>query len=190
LIDDGVNAINYSAKFIKHLESIQKNLKKTNYEENFYPKYPTINIGTISGGIAVNIIPKTCEIEFEIRDTPKLNTEKLLKKITDYLSKLEKKMKTQSPLCSIKITQKNNFPPLQTNKNKEIIALCLNSLKANSLNTVSFGTEAGVFNDLGFQTVVCGPGSIKQAHKPDEFIEKKQLIKCHSFLEEILKKLY
>jgi len=99
-------------------------------------------------------------------------------------------MKTQSPLCSIKITQKNNFPPLQTNKNKEIIALCLNSLKANSLNTVSFGTEAGVFNDLGFQTVVCGPGSIKQAHKPDEFIEKKQLIKCHSFLEEILKKLY
>ncbi len=190
LINDGVNAINYSAEFIKYLETIQNSLKKKNCEKSFYPEYPTINVGTISGGVAVNIIPNKCEIEFEIRDTPKLNTRKLLKKIEVYLKKLQNKMKKKSPLCSIKITQKNNFPPLKTNQNKEIISLCLNSLKANSLNTVSFGTEAGVFNDLGFQTVVCGPGSIKQAHKPDEFIEKKQMVECHFFLEEIVKKLY
>ena len=67
---------------------------------------------------------------------------------------------------------------------------CLNNIKNNSIETVSFGTEAGIFNKLGFQTVVCGPGSIKQAHKPDEFIELIQLKKCENFLKKIIKSLY
>ena len=66
----------------------------------------------------------------------------------------------------------------------------MKALKTNHTSAVSFGTEAGVFSDIGFQTIVCGPGSIKQAHKPNEYIEIKQLEKCHNFLLKIIQELY
>ena len=86
--------------------------------------------------------------------------------------------------------EQNNFPPLKTNENSEIISLCSKQLRSNSINSVSFGTEAGVLSQLGFQTIVCGPGSITQAHKPDEYIEMNQLQKCEDFLEKIINTLY
>ncbi len=189
LIDDGVNSILYCAEFINFLEKKQKILRN---KENikFTPSFTTINVGKINGGIAVNIIPKTCKLEFEIRDIPNFQTNKLIEDIKNYLSKLEKEMKFYDKRCFIELQEQNDFPPLNTQENLEIISLCLNNIKNNSIETVSFGTEAGIFNKLGFQTVVCGPGSIKQAHKPDEFIELIQLKKCENFLKKIIKSLY
>ena len=92
-------------------------------------------------------------------------------------------MKQRNSKCFIKLEEQNNFPPLKTNENSEIISLCSEQLRSNSINSVSFGTEAGVLSQLGFQTIVCGPGSITQAHKPDEYIEMNQLQKCEDFLE-------
>ena len=129
-------------------------------------------------------------MEFEIRDIPNFQTNKLIEDIKNYLSKLEKEMKFYDKRCFIELQEQNDFPPLNTQENLEIISLCLNNIKNNSIETVSFGTEAGIFNKLGFQTVVCGPGSIKQAHKPDEFIELIQLKKCENFLKKIIKSLY
>ena len=99
-------------------------------------------------------------------------------------------MKLLNKKCYVEFTEINRFPPLKTNKNSDIIFLCLKHLKTNSINTVSFGTEAGVFDKLGFQTIVCGPGSIKQAHKPNEFIEMDELLKCNEFLNKVIKSLY
>jgi len=190
LIENGVNSIDYCAEFINFLKDLQKDLIKKNKNKKFNPPYPTINIGKIHGGIAVNIIPKECELEFEIRDTPNLNTEKTIKKIKDFLKKIEKKMKEKNKRCSIVFKMLNNFPPLETNEKKKIINLVLDKLKSNSVNSVSFGTEAGVFNKVGFETIVCGPGSIEQAHKPNEYIEEKQLKKCDEFLTKIIDFLY
>ena len=92
-------------------------------------------------------------------------------------------MKLKNKKSCIKLINKNNFPPLNTSSEKEIISICLKSLQSNSTGSVSFGTEAGVFDKLDFQTVVCGPGSINQAHKANEYIEKKQIIKCERFLK-------
>ena len=190
LIENGVNSIDYCGEFINFLKDLQKDLIKTKNNKKFNPPYPTINIGKIQGGIAVNIIPKECELEFEIRDTPNLNTEKTIKKIKDFLKRIEKKMKAKNKSCSVVFKKLNNFPPLETNEKKKIINLVLDKLKSNSVNSVSFGTEAGVFNKVGFETIVCGPGSIEQAHKPNEYVEEKQLKKCDEFLTKIIDFLY
>lgn len=190
LIENGVNAIDYCAGFINFLKDLQKILIKTKSHKKFDPPYPTINIGKIQGGLAVNIIPENCELEFEIRDTPNLNTEKIINKIKVFLKKTEKEMKEKNKKCSVNFKILNNFPPLETNEKKKIINLALEKLKSNSISTVSFGTEAGVFNKVGFETIVCGPGSIEQAHKPNEYIEETQLKKCDEFLTKIIDFLY
>lgn len=189
LIDQGVNSINFCSKFIEFLNIKQEQLKKTK-NLKFTPNYTTINIGKINGGIAVNIIPKKCEMHFEIRDIPGFKTDNLVSEINEYLTKLEKEMKSVNKNCYIELIEQNDFPPLKTDDKSEIISMCLKHLESNSINSVSFGTEAGIFNKLGFQTIVCGPGSIKQAHKPDEFIELDQLKKCKKFLSQIINSLY
>ncbi len=190
LIEDGVNSINFCCKFIDFLNKIQNELIVKYQNKRYYPSYPTINVGKINGGIAVNIIPKKCEIEFEIRDTPDMESKKIINKIKNNLKKLESEMKKIDKKCKIEIETKNNFPPLFTQEKKDLITFCMKALKTNHTSAVSFGTEAGVFSDIGFQTIVCGPGSIKQAHKPNEYIEIKQLEKCHNFLLKVIQELY
>ena len=189
LIEDGVNSISYCASFLNFLAKKEKSLRK-NKNLDFSPCYSTINVGTINGGIAVNIIPKICSIEFEIRDIPNSKTADLIEEIQSYLINLEKEMKIENKRCKIEFLEKNDFPPLYTEPQSEIVSKCLRVLKSNSIDTVSFGTEAGLFNKLNLQTIVCGPGSIKQAHKPNEFIELSQLIKCEKFLIKIIDNLY
>ena len=189
LIENGLNSINYCSKFIEFLKNKQLEIKEKK-DPKFIPSFSTINIGIIHGGIAVNIIPKLCELEFEIRNTPSFNTEEFISETKNYLNKLESEMKSFNSKCSIKFEEQITFPPLSTPESSEVISLCLNNLNSNSIDTVSFGTEAGVFNELNFQTVVCGPGSIEQAHKPNEFIRISQLKKCEKFLKKIIKSLY
>ena len=190
LITNGVNAIDFCSQFIIYLTKLQNDLKKTYIDKKFAPPYPTINIGLISGGVAVNIIPKDCKVEFEIRDTPGLNSEKLIKEIYNFLKNLEQKMKNINSKCFVKMIKNNDFPPLETKQNEEIVELVLKNLKTNFLGAVSFGTEAGVFNKANFQTIVCGPGSIKEAHRPNEFVSLEQLIDCEKFIEKTINYLY
>ncbi len=188
-IKSGSNAILYASEFVSFLNVIQKELE-TKKNKDFIPPYATINVGKINGGIALNIIPKSCELEFEIRDLPKTDSEKIIKKIKKFLfNNIEKKMKLENKNCSVEFSITNNFPPLITDEKKSIINLCLNLLETNKVGTVSFGTEAGVFNNVDIETIVCGPGSINQAHQPDEFIEIEQIKKCIIFLEKVFKSL-
>ena len=190
LINNGVNSINFCSDFVEFLKNLQKSISISSKNNKYNPPYSTINVGLIKGGIALNIIPKYCEIEFEIRDTPEINIEKTLKQIRSFLGSLEKKMKKINNKCSITLKNTNDFPPLKTNEKKKIIQMALQKLKSNSINSVSFGTEAGVFDKLGLETIVCGPGNIEQAHKPNEYIEESQIIKCQSFLRNIIEYLY
>ena len=189
LIENGVNAIDYCGDFINFLKNLQNKLIKTKHHKKFDPPYPTINIGKIQGGLAVNIIPENCELEFEIRDTPNLNTEKIINEIKIFLKKTEKKMKEKNKKCSVNLKILNNFPPLETNEKKKINNNCVGKIKI-KFNECKFWDWSGVFNKVGFETIVCGPGSIEQAHKPNEYIEEKQLKKCDEFLTKIIDFLY
>ncbi len=99
-------------------------------------------------------------------------------------------MKKINKKCFITFKNTNDFHPLKTDEKKKIIQMALQKLKSNSINSVSFGTEAGVFNKLGLETIVCGPGNIEQAHKPNEYIDESQIIKCQNFLKNIIEYLY
>ena len=188
----GVNAITFAAKFVLYLLKKEEELKK-NYKKDlkYDPPYATINIGKFNGGIALNIIPRNCIVEFELRDLPNTDSEGIISEIKNHLfSNLEKKMKSLDSSCFIKFNVTNNFPPLKTAENKEIVNLCMNCLETNEIGAVSFGTEAGVFNNSGIETIVCGPGSINEAHKPNEYIDITQVKKCEIFLQKIIQTLY
>lgn len=191
LVNEGVNAINFASDFIIFLKKMQKELQShDNLDNNFYPNFSSINIGKIKGGIAINIIPKKCKVEFEIRNLPKTDLQILLNRIKNFLKNLEKKMKKLNENSSINLTAFNSFPPLNTDHKNEIVKISLNASKTNNTGSVSFGTEAGIFNNLGINTVVCGPGSIAQAHKPNEFVSRLQIEKCSKFIEKIINSLY
>ena len=190
LTEDGVNSIDYCSKFINYLSEIQSELINKYKNNKYSPAYPTLNVGKINGGLAVNIIPNKCVMEFEIRDTPEMESKLFINKIKRFLKELEVDMKKKVKNCKIELEVKNNFPPLLTDNSSDFISLCLQALKKNSTSAVSFGTEAGIFNEIGFETIVCGPGSIKQAHKPNEFIEIKQLDKCRDFILKLIELQY
>tara|TARA_B100000035_G_scaffold313897_1_gene328681 strand:+ start:1 stop:978 length:978 start_codon:yes stop_codon:yes gene_type:complete len=190
LTEDGVNSIDYCSKFINYLSEIQSELIDKYKNNKYSPAYPTLNVGKINGGLAVNIIPNKCVMEFEIRDTPEMESKLFINKIKKFLKELELDMKKKVKNCKIELEVKNNFPPLLTDNSSNFISLCLQALKKNSTSAVSFGTEAGIFNEIGFETIVCGPGSIKQAHKPNEFVEIKQLDKCRNFLLKLIELQY
>ena len=190
LTEDGVNSIDYCSKFINYLSEIQSELINKYKNNKYSPAYPTLNVGKINGGLAVNIIPNKCVMEFEIRDTPEMESKLFINKIKRFLKELEVDMKKKVKNCKIELEVKNNFPPLLTDNSSDFISLCLQALKKNSTSAVSFGTEAGIFNEIGFETIVCGPGSIKQAHKPNEYIEIKQLDKCRDFILKLIELQY
>ena len=119
LIQNGVNSINFCTEFIVFLKDLQNSISTSSKNSKYNPPYSTINVGLIKGGIALNIIPKYCEIEFEIRDTPEINSDKILKKIKNYLKLLEKKMKKINKKCFITFENTNDFPPLKTDEKKK-----------------------------------------------------------------------
>ena len=190
LVDKGVNAIEYASIFVNFLTNLQNELKKKK-NKNFSPSYSTISVGKISGGIALNIVPKFCSVEFEIRDLPNIDYDSLIKQIKEFLKlKIEKSMKKVNKNSKVEFKINNNFPGLYTNEKKSIVNLSLLASNSNNTGAVSFGTEAGVFNNLGIDTIVCGPGSIEQAHKANEYIRINQLDRCEIFLEKIISTLY
>lgn len=191
LKEEGLNAIEFASEFVVFLSKIQNELKSTHFVNKCYePPYSTINVGLMKGGIALNIVPSECTLEFEIRDLPTINITKFVKKIENFLHKTELKMKKINKRASIKFEKSNSFLGLNTKDDREIIVKSLNALGSNKIGTVSFGTEAGIFDNIGIQTIVCGPGSIQQAHKPNEFITLNQLRKCEKFLMNMIKTLY
>lgn len=119
LKDKGVNAIEYASIFVNFLIELQNELKKKK-NKNFNPSYSTISVGKISGGIALNIVPKFCSVEFEIRDLPNFNCDPLIKKIKDFIKlKIEKNMKKSNKNAKVEFKINNNFPGLYTNEKKK-----------------------------------------------------------------------
>ena len=142
----------------------------------------------IKGGTQLNIIPQNCFVDFEFRNLPNDDREALKAEIYDYVENtLQPEMREIYPDVGIEIEVISDMPGLATGDDEEVTKLVMALTGANTTGKVSFGTEAGVFSALGdIPTVVCGPGSIEQAHKPDEFIELDQLGRCEVFLDKLL----
>jgi len=183
----GVNAIEYASRYInKLLELRQELIKRAPKNCVFDPPHSTLSIGGISGGIAHNVIADKCRIDWETRPVNKSDGDFVSKEIESFVSKkLLPDMKKVFPDSFIKkeiIGEVIGFERLDESEACEFVS---NITGDNSREVVSFGTEAGLFQKVGISTVVCGPGSIEQAHKIDEFIELNEIKKCLKFLDGI-----
>ena len=186
----GVNAIEYASRYINKLLDIRKELKKRAPKDCIFdPPHSTLSIGGISGGIAHNVIADKCKVEWETRPVNKEDGEFVTLEIDKFVNEeLLPDMKKVFPESFIKkeiIGEVIGFEKLDESEACEFVASITGD---NSREVVSFGTEAGLFQEVGISTVVCGPGSIEQAHKIDEFIELNELKKCLDFLEGIKNK--
>ena len=188
--DKGINAVEYAVKYISKLIELREILKtKVPKNSIFDPPYTTIQIGGISGGIARNVIADRCQVDWEMRPVIKKDGEFVNNEMDKYVStKLLPEMTKVFPKSLIKkeiIGEIIGFNRLEKSEACEFISSLTGD---NSREVVSFGTEAGLFQEIGISTVVCGPGSIEQAHKIDEFVTLDQIKKCLVLLEGIKSK--
>ena len=140
------------------------------------------------GGTALNIVPRECEFEFEIRNLPQQDLQRLAHDIRHYADDvLLPDMRARHPDSTIEFEETSCYPGLHTDPDAAVVhyTRAINPVDAIGDN-VSFGTEAGLFDAIGIECLVCGPGSIEQAHKPDEFIAREQLAQCDRMLENLV----
>ena len=188
--DKGVNAIEYASRYVNKLLEIRKELiKRAPKNCIFDPPHSTLSIGGISGGIAHNVIADKCKVEWETRPVNKSDADFVTNEIDKFVNEeLLPNMKKIFPESYIKkeiIGEVIGFEKLDESEACEFVTSITGD---NSREVVSFGTEAGLFQEIGISTVVCGPGSIEQAHKIDEFIELNEIKKCLKFLDGVREK--
>ncbi|MBX6369569.1 MAG: acetylornithine deacetylase [Rhodospirillales bacterium] len=188
LAHEGVNAVEAAAEIVAYLKSMARRFRDEGpYDPDFVPPYTTVHTGRISGGTALNIVPKDCRFDFEFRFLPGVDPEALVEEVVRFAStRVEPEMKSVRPETGIQFEELTSFPGLAIDAEEEITQLVFALTGANATGKVSFGTEAGLYQKAGIPTVVCGPGSIDQAHKPDEFISLEQVRACEGFLRRLL----
>ena len=181
----GVSAVEYASRYVNKLLEIREELKKRGPKDCIFdPPHSTLSIGGIKGGIAHNVIADKCSVEWETRPVTKEDAEFVTNEIDKFANEtLLPEMQKVFPDSFIKkevIGEVVGFDRLDQSEACEFVSSITGD---NSREVVSFGTEAGLFQEVGISTVVCGPGSIEQAHKIDEFIELDEIKKCLKFLE-------
>ena len=185
----GVNAINYASKLIAYIDELNKE-KSINgpFDQDYEVPYTTLHTGLINGGTILNIVPNLCEFEFEIRNLATDDPLKLVNKIKDYTNqKLINDMHKVSSKTGIHFNEKVNYPALDISADIEQVKKIKELLNNQKHKKVVYGTEGGLFkNRFDIPTIVCGPGSIDQAHKPNEYISIEQIKKCSNFLDNLI----
>jgi len=191
LTTKGLNSIYLATEFIQGIQNIQTNLiNNSTHDNDFEVPYTTLQVGKIEGGVAVNIVPSSSSLLFEIRSLHSDDPNLILNDIKNLSEKIVKSHINRFPDTEIAINVTSQYPALNTMKNSDVISF-LNGLTGNNnVEKVSFGTEGGLFsNELNIETAICGPGSMNQGHKPNEYIEKTQIDLCDQMLENLLDKL-
>ncbi len=185
LAPQGVNAVDYAARMIVRMQDIAQRLARTGGRDEAYDvPHSTAHTGIVNGGTALNIVPDLCTFNCEFRVLPFEDADALVAELRAYAKdELEPAMQRIAPEAGIEIDLYAQFPGLDTDPDQQVVPLVKRFAGGNGQGKVAFGTEGGRFHEmLGVPTVICGPGSIVQAHKPDEYIETSQLDACDAFM--------
>ena len=187
----GANAVEAAAELIAFIKSLARSKRDNGpFDAEFAPPFTSLHTGTVNGGTALNIVPKDCSFLWEIRYLPQDDVDALFAEVVAHArEKIEPDLKAIDPACGFTFTQISEFPGLATDDGAGVVELAKALTGANRISKVSFGTEAGLFSELGIPTIVCGPGSIEQAHKPNEFIELSQIALGEAFLDRLLERV-
>ncbi|MDH3639753.1 MAG: acetylornithine deacetylase [Gammaproteobacteria bacterium] len=188
LAPHGVNAVEYAARLITRLAELARRKRERGpFDHNFDVPYTTVHTGVVRGGTTVNIVPSECQFDFEFRNLPVDDPDRLLEEIKRYAhAELEPEMRAVAPQVGFEWAEHARFPGLDSAPDTAVVRLVQDLLRVTTLKKVGFGTEGGLFDQAGIPAVVCGPGSIEQAHKPDEYIELEQLKICGEFVQRVI----
>ncbi len=186
-----VNALHLAADFIVGLRDLQSQLAQSGArDENYCVPYSTVHVGELHGGTALNIVPGTAHIDFEIRHLAADNIDSLLALTERIAQGVSAHYRDRYAGADISLDMHNYYPGLQVEPDNSVITAVQRMAQCNSTTKVGFGTEAGYFHKLGIPTVVCGPGSMSaQGHKADEYISLEQLAACEAMMSEVVAEL-
>ena len=182
------NAIHLAVDFIERLRARQQEISVTGVRELGYViPYTTIHVGHISGGLALNIVPEYCAVDFEVRNVAAHSSEVILDEIRKDAALIRDAARNRFPAADIQVEVINTYPGLATRSDSEPVMLLNSILGGSGVTKVAFGTEAGLYaNRLGVSAVVCGPGSMDQGHIADEFISRAQIEHCDAMLSSLI----
>jgi acetylornithine deacetylase len=191
LTPQGVNAIEYAAKLVVHVRHIADRMRELETRDNRYDvPFTTLQTGVIRGGTAGNIVPRDCELHFEFRYLPGIDPDALEREIKDYArTVLEPEMKRVDPDAGFTFETKSEIPAMDTGDADRITALAQSLARRGDASKVAYATEGGLFQRAGIPSIICGPGSIEQAHKPNEYIALEQVAMCESFMDRLLEEM-
>lgn len=183
---DGVNAIAAAADFVAALYRLGDEIAGTARDERFEPPVTTFNVGTISGGDAINIIARECVVKWEFRPIPGADPDAIAGRVDDYVEReLLPRMRATDPDTAVVTVRDLIVPPFDAPEGSPAETIVRRATGLNSAGTLAFVTEASLFAQAGFPAVICGPGDIAQAHQPDEFVAIEQIEACLAFLERL-----
>ena len=183
---EGVNAVEIAAELIGHIRCVYGQVHEQGpTDEGYRVPHSTLHVGPIEGGRALNIVPDACEFSFEVRHLPDETADHYFQQIVDYAEEvLLPRMHAIDPDTSVEFEALAGYPGLNTPADAPAVRFVQMLLEdTGDPEKISFGSEAGLFEDrVKVPCVVCGPGSILQAHRPDEYVEEAQLIRCWRFI--------
>ena len=183
----GVNSIEYAARIIVYIRQMADRLAQLETRDYaFTVPFTTLQTGLIKGGLASNIVPKDCEFVFEARTLPGASEHKLFQEVQDFAATLLPEMKRVEPNAAIKFEMMTTAPGMNMKDSDDIVKLAALLSRNKPNGAVSYGTEGGLFQAAGIPTVICGPGDIEQAHRPNEFVSLEQLAQCEAFMQRLL----
>ncbi|MBR0872878.1 acetylornithine deacetylase [Bradyrhizobium tropiciagri] len=186
---DGVNAIEYAAELIVEIRRRAVLLAAKRERDSLYDvPHSTLLTSIVHGGAALNIVPDTCAVEFECRGIDISESREVTDAIIGWAkAEIEPRMRARHSECGIDFEEILDYPALDTAADNPVVTLAKQLAGRNDHAKVAFGTEAGLFDSMaGVPSVVIGPGSIAQAHTPDEFVEMSQLMACAGFVERLI----
>ena len=186
-----LNALHLGCDLVTALRDMQSEIKLSYPQDGDYDvPYTTVHTGRINGGVALNIAPNLCEVDFEIRNLAEDDPKKILKQIKVRADQIVVAAQTQAKEAAITFETTFSYPGLNTSGTADVVRFVTSLTGSNQTKKVAFGTEGGLFSDrINIPTVVCGPGSMMQGHKPDEYIEVSKIERCDAMLDRLIDRL-
>ena len=191
LTPQGLNAIEYAARVITFIQDLSWREEEHGLRvEGLDVPYSTISTNLITGGNGKNIIPAECEFFFDYRYVPGMAPDAFIDSIRAYVAEhVEPRMKRRHPQAGVEFEMTGDVPALSEDESSRIAQLSKSLLRPQPSAKVSYGTEAGFFQRMGIPSIVCGPGSIEQAHRADEYVSLEQLAECEGFLDRLVARM-
>ncbi len=184
----GVSAVMTASKLIQWLEDRAEKLRQSAPKDSgFEPHFTTIHVGVINGGTALNIISRHCEFSWDIRSIPEDDSQQIVEDFEDFCqNQVVQEMQKIAPETGIQTRCFADAPALGHEPESEAVRLAKELTTETTTRKVPYAAEAGQFQQAGFPTVICGPGSIDQAHQPNEYIKINEILKCEKFIHKII----